>query len=152
VRVEGSLTLAGDLDVGGTVEVDHALSAQEINVGGTLAARKATAQTRVSVGGSIATTDGVQGSHVEIGRRGEVNGPIRADEAVINERARVDDVYAQTITLERGASARNLYGAQITVASGCRISGEVQYTDRLEAEPGVTFAKPPEQVDSLPGT
>jgi cytoskeletal protein CcmA (bactofilin family) len=87
---------------------------------------------------------------VEIGRRGAVRGFIKADEVIIHEKANVDDVYAATITLERGASARNLYGESITVESDCRIYGEVQYTAGLDADRSVTFDKPPRHVDRLP--
>ena len=118
-------------------------------MGGRLRARKATANKRASVGGSIETVEGISASYVRIGRRGRVKGPIKADEAVISRRAQVEDVYAKIITLERDAEARNLYGERIRLESGCQVYGEVQYTESLESERGVSFAKTPQKVDRL---
>jgi cytoskeletal protein CcmA (bactofilin family) len=115
-----------------------------------LSAKKATASEKVSVGGSIETVEGTRGSFVEIGRRGEVRGLIKADEVVIEERARVEDIYANRIVLEEEARARNLYGARIRLESDCHVYGEVQYTESLETEHGVTFANQPQKVSKLP--
>jgi cytoskeletal protein CcmA (bactofilin family) len=87
---------------------------------------------------------------VEIGRRGEVRGLIKADEVVIGERARVEDIYANRIVLEEEARARNMYGARIRLESDCHVYGEAQYTESLETEHGVTFARSPQKVSKLP--
>jgi len=79
-----------------------------------------------------------------------VRGSIRADEAVISEEARVEDVYAKRIIMEEEAKARNLYGERIKLESDCHIYGEVRYTESLETEHGVTFATQPQKVDKLP--
>jgi cytoskeletal protein CcmA (bactofilin family) len=102
------------------------------------------------VGGSIETIEGVNAVYVRIGRRGRVKGPIRAEEAVISRRAAVEDIYAKTITIERDAKARNLHGERIRLESGCHVYGEVQYTESLETERSVSFAKTPEKVSKLP--
>jgi cytoskeletal protein CcmA (bactofilin family) len=120
------------------------------DLGGSVEAKKATAEDRVSVGGSITTSDGVYGRYVEIGRRGKVNGPIYADEVLIGERAEVNDIHAKSIEMENGAEARNLYGEKIQLESHCQIFGEVKYTQELETENNIKFAKPPEKVDKLP--
>ena len=150
LKVGGGLHLSGKLDVGGVAEVRGELTAERIEVGGKLHAGKANADSTVCVGGSIETIEGVQASYVRIGRRGRVEGPIRADEALISKRARVEDVYAKDITLERDVRARNLYGERIRLESGCQVTGEVRYTASLEVAPGVTFAKTPQKVDDLP--
>ena len=150
VKVGGELLLSGKLDVGGVAEVGGELTAQQIEVGGKLYARKANARSKLCVGGSIETVEGVEASFVRIGRRGRVEGPIRADEALVGKRARVEDIYANEITLERKARARNLYGERIRLESGCQITGEVKYTESLEAAPGVSFAKTPQKTDELP--
>lgn len=150
VHVGGAMSLSGKLDVGGIAEVDGELTAQSIDVGGRLHAKKVGANAEVSVGGLIDTVDGVQASYVEIGRGGKVRGPIKAGEAVISERAMVEDVYAKKVTMENEAEARNLYAERITLESGCQIYGEVQYTESLETEHGITFAKTPQKVDKLP--
>ncbi|MDH5447755.1 MAG: hypothetical protein OEY24_01215 [Candidatus Bathyarchaeota archaeon] len=149
VKVGGDMKLSEKLDVGGVADIDKELIAQDIDVGGRLCARKATASKRASVGGSIETVEGVSASYVRIGRRGKVRGPMKADEAVVSRRAQVEDVYAKIITLERDAKARNLYGERIRLESGCNVYGEVQYTESLETERGVTFAKTPQKVDKL---
>ncbi len=127
-----------------------ALTAKAIDVGGSLKAREVTAKDEVSVGGSIDTVVGVKASYVEIGRRGKVSGPIHANEVLIGERANVEDVYADKITMERKAQTRNLYGQRIRIETGCNILGEVHFTQILESEKGVSYTKPPVKVDKLP--
>jgi len=102
------------------------------------------------VGGSIDTVVGVNASYVEIGRRGKVSGPIHANEVLIGERAHVEDVYADKITMEGKGQARNLYGQRIRIEAGCNIRGEVHFTQSLESEKGVSYTKPPVKVDKLP--
>jgi len=145
-----SMRLSGKLDVGGKIEVKDVLSAKIIDVGGSLKAHEVTAKDEVSVGGLINTVVGVNASFVEIGRRGKVTGPIRANEVLVGERACVEDVYADEITMEMNAEARNLYGKRIRVESGCRIGGEVRFIESLESEKGVFYSKPPVKVEKLP--
>jgi len=130
--------------------VDGDMAAHDVDVGGSVKAKSVTATTKVEVGGSIITVVGVSASSVEIGRRGEVVGPVRADEVFVGERARVEDIYAKTITLDRKAHARNLYGGTIRIESDCGLSGEVQYTESLRSERNVSFARAPVKVEKLP--
>ena len=150
VHVGAHLQLSGKLDVGGTIDVKGDLTAQTVDVGGSVKAHSATAMDEVLVGGSITTVVGVKAPYVRIGRRGEVTGPIRANEVLISEGARVEDVCARTITMEERARARNLYGERIFIESECHIYGEVQYTESLRIERGVSFATPPVKVEKLP--
>lgn len=150
LKVGSRLLLSGSLDVGGIADVKGELVANRIDVGGKLYARKANAKSRVVVGGSIETSEGVQASYVSIGRRGKVEGPIKADEVLIKKGATVEDVYAQMITLERKAEAKNLYGERIRLESGCQITGDVKYTEKLEVASGVAFARDPQKVTQLP--
>jgi len=133
----------------GRVKVEEELSSKEVDVGGSVEAKKVTAENKVSVGGSITAKDGVYAHRVEIGRRGKVDGSIYADEALIRERATVGDIHAKSIDMERRAQARNLYGERIRLESDCQILGEVKYTQSLETEHEVRFAKPPEKVEKL---
>ena len=94
--------------------------------------------------------DGINASYVEIGRRGRVTGPIHANEVLVGERARVENVYAGRITVEEKAQARNLYGESIYIESGCYVDGEVHYTDSLRTEENVVFKEPPVKVEKLP--
>ena len=64
----------------------------------------------------------------------------------MRERAQVDDVWAEEITLEEGARARNLYGLRIYLERGCTVSGEVRYVEELTAEEGVRLAKEPQRA------
>lgn len=145
VRVDGSINLSGHFDVGGKAEIDGMLKAQRVEVGGSLRAREAKVESRVTVGGSIETDDGVYASYVEVGRRGKVKGPINADEVFIGRGARVEDISAKEITLEREVEARNLRGESIRLGARCKISGEVKYTKTLEADRDVKFAKEPQK-------
>jgi predicted acyltransferase (DUF342 family) len=149
-RVGGSLQLSGKIDVGGRVEVGGDLSAEDVDVGGSAKAQSITVKRELDVGGSITTTTGTSATEIEIGRHSEVIGPIRAEKVVIGNRARVEDVYAKIITMEERARARNLYGENISIESRCEITGEVQYTGRLDTEERVHFVKNPMKVEKLP--
>ncbi|MCS7366819.1 MAG: hypothetical protein NDF52_02955, partial [archaeon YNP-WB-062] len=63
---------------------------------------------------------------------------------------KVEDIYAEDLTLEENVKARNIYARRIYMESGCRILGEVQYIESLEGEEGVVFAKTPVKVEKLP--
>ncbi len=73
-------------------------------------------------------------------------GPIRARKVRVRERAQVDDVWAEEITLEEGARAKSLYGLRIYLERGCTVSGEVRYVEELTAEEGVKLAKEPQRA------
>jgi predicted acyltransferase (DUF342 family) len=68
----------------------------------------------------------------------------------IGDNARVEDVYADTVEMGEGVRAGNVYAKNARFESRCRISGEVRYSDRIEAEPDVEFAKPPTKTNDLP--
>jgi predicted acyltransferase (DUF342 family) len=68
----------------------------------------------------------------------------------IGDNARVEDVYADTVEMGERVRAGNVYAKDARFESHCRISGEVRYSDRIEAEPDVEFAKPPVKTDDLP--
>ncbi len=46
--------------------------------------------------------------------------------------------------------AGNVYAKDVRLESRCRISGEVKYSGRIEADSDVEFAKPPMKTDELP--
>lgn len=150
LEVGGSLKLSGTLDVGGRVEVSGEISAENIEVGGVLCARKVLAVDTVEVGGSINTVEGTIAHFVGIGKRGEVRGPIRADQVSIGKEARVEDIFGKRILLRSGVQAENVYGESITVESNCYINGVVQYTNELRKGDNVLLAKPPQKVDKVP--
>jgi cytoskeletal protein CcmA (bactofilin family) len=79
-------------------------------------------------------------------------GPLYAENVVIKERARVEDIYASTIKMEEKAEARNLYGENISIESQCQIHGEIQYTQNLKTEDKVFLAKSPQKVEELPAS
>ena len=68
----------------------------------------------------------------------------------IGDSARVEDVYADTVEMGERVRAGNVYAKDVRLESRCRISGEVKYSDRIEAESDVEFAKPPMKTDELP--
>jgi len=149
IRVSRNLSLSGGLKVGGKAEIGETVKAKTIQVGGRLEAEKAEADEEIKTN-TLITTSGAKAQRIEIGGRGEAQGPIIADTVLIRERSRVEDIYADSVTLRRGCRARNIYAARIDIESGCRISGEVRYTESLNAERDVTFASAPEKVEKLP--
>jgi len=52
--------------------------------------------------------------------------------------------------MEERSSARNVYAKRVHLERGCKIIGELQYTEELKREQEVTFAKEPVKVAHLP--
>jgi cytoskeletal protein CcmA (bactofilin family) len=88
--------------------------------------------------------------YIEIGRRGEVSGPLVAKEVMVRDRGKVEDIYAERVTLRRDCRANNVYAARIEIESGCRIRGEVKYTDTLRLDRDVDLEVEPEKTEKLP--
>ena len=149
VRVRDDLELSEELKVGGTADVGGKLTARAVRVGGKVVAEKVEAVEEIKTN-TLRTRAGAMAQRIELGRRGEAEGPLIARTVIIKERCRVEDIHAETVTLRRDSRARNVYAARIDIESGCRISGEVKYTESLNAERDVSFASEPEKVEKLP--
>ncbi|MDH5792798.1 MAG: polymer-forming cytoskeletal protein, partial [Candidatus Bathyarchaeota archaeon] len=149
VRAGGDLELSESLKVGGTAEVGGKLNARSIRVGGRVEAEKVEAVEEIRTN-TLKTKSGAMAGYIELGRRGEAEGPLIAKEVLVRDRGRVEDIYAETVTLRRDCRAGNIYAARIRLESGCRIRGEVRYTESLEADRDVAFSSPPEKTEKLP--
>lgn len=151
VKAEQSLTLSEKLDVGGAIAVNTDLVVgEEIDVGGSLRAGRKVESPIVRVGGSIKAIHIKADKEFSIGRRGEVSGFVQAHEITVEEKARGDSFYGDSIRVEEQARVKNLYGREIYIERNATIEGEVQYTEKLEVEPGVNFRQEPAQVKQLP--
>jgi cytoskeletal protein CcmA (bactofilin family) len=148
-RVNGDLELTETLSVGGRAEVGGGLRARRVQVGGRIEAEKVEAVEDIKTN-TLLTRLGAVARNIEIGKRGEVEGPLVGETILIRDRARVEDVHGQRVTLRRGCRAHNVYGATVVIEDGCRISGEMKYTERLEADRDVAFAVGPAKVEKLP--
>ncbi|MFW9806657.1 MAG: hypothetical protein ACFFFK_08015, partial [Candidatus Thorarchaeota archaeon] len=93
----------------------------------------------------IKATDGFR-----IGKRSEVRGFVESNEILIRERARTESLYGNDIRIEERARVGSIYGKTIYIERDAIVEGEVLYTDRLEAEDGVTFREEPKKVGQLP--
>src|SRR6266567_381448 len=150
LRVSGSLKLEKDLDIGGKAYIGAELSLDSLEIGGSMEANQIIAQKDIEVGGDLKTVKGARADKVELGHNSRTSGPIIAREVSIGYGGRVEDVYADTLEMEHGSRARNLYFRQGTLESGVYVEGEVQYTESIEASSDVRFAKPPGKVTELP--
>src|SRR6266571_3315146 len=150
LRVSGSLTLEKDLDIGGKAYIGAELSLDSLEVGGSMEANQIIAQKDIEVGGDLKTVKGAKADKVELGHNSRTSGPIVAREVSIGHGGRVEDVFADTLEMEHGSRARNLYFRQGTLESGVYVEGEVQYTGSIEASSDVRFAIPPSKVTELP--
>ena len=103
----------------------------------------------VKVGGAIKTTLGLKASVVEIGKGGTIEGFVVAEKVKIRAKAKADTIYADEIMVEKGAKVKSLFGKRIYLRN-CKIEGNIFYTETLEIEGNVRFAKEPQKVDKLP--
>lgn len=150
LRVDKSAKIDDSLEVGGSVDVHDDLSGGEIEVGGSLQSNVCIARS-VRVGGKVETEKGTKADVFEIGKRGNVRGPIIATHVRIDDGAEVEDIYADEVQIRRHSSARNVFARLARFESGCEISGEVLYTERLDSDRDVQFHSEPKKVEKLPG-
>src|SRR5437870_3162962 len=150
LRVSGSLTLERDLDIGGRAYIGAELRLDSLDVGGSMEADQIIAQKSIEVGGDLKTIKGTKGDTVELGHGSRASGPIVARKVSVGHGGRIEDVYADTLAMEHGSRARNLYFREGVIEAGVHVEGEVLYTDTIEASPDVKFAKPASKVNDLP--
>ena len=150
LRVSGSLTLEKDLDIGGRAYIGAELRLDSLEVGGSIEADQIIAQKSVEVGGDLKTIKGTRGDIVELGYGSRASGPIVARKVSVGHGGKVEDVYADTLEMEHGSRARNLYFREGVIEAGVQVEGEVLYTDNIEASPDVKFARPASKVKDLP--
>src|SRR2546422_395477 len=150
LEVSGNLHLKRDLEIGGKARIGGSLKLASLEVGGMIEADLIEAEDEVEVGGRLRTTKGTKAKTIELGHRSEAIGVLVGGRVKIGDNARVEDVYADTLEMGERARAGNIYAKDVRLESRCRISGEVKYSDRIEAEPDVEFAKPPIKTDDLP--
>lgn len=149
VRVMDDLELSEELKVGGTADIGGKLTARSVRVGGKVEAEKIEAVEEIKTN-TLRTRSGAMARRIELGRRGEAEGPLIARTVIVRDRCRVEDIHAEAVTLRRDSRARNIYAARIDIESGCRISGEVKYTESLNVERDVSLVSEPEKVEKLP--
>jgi cytoskeletal protein CcmA (bactofilin family) len=150
LRVSGSLTLVKGLDIGGRAYIGAELRLDSLEVGGSMEADLIIAQKSIEVRGDLKTIKGTKGDTIELGHGSRASGPIVAREVSVGHGGRVEDIYSETLEMEHGSRARNLYFREGIIEAGVHVEGEVLYTDTIEASPDVRFAKPASKVNDLP--
>jgi len=99
------------------------------------------------IGGTARTVEGIEAERVEVGERSRVRGPIRAKEVYVDWRGEVEDVEAERVELEDRARARNIRAKVVVIGDRCKITGKVEYEERLEVGRDVYFAEPPVKIE-----
>lgn len=149
LKTDGNALIEDILKVGGATKVGGELKSGKVIVGGSLEADACFAE-EVKVGGKVETQKGVRAKVFEIGRRGKVLGPIIAEQVKIGAEAKAEDIYAIRLKLEENSSTRNVYAKEAYLNSGCTVTGELLYTDRLEMGHDVEIRTEPKKVEKLP--
>ncbi|MGD2200687.1 MAG: hypothetical protein PVJ38_03515 [Candidatus Bathyarchaeota archaeon] len=149
VRVRGDLDLQDELKVGGKADIGGVLKARVVRVGGRVEGEKIEAQDLIKTN-TLRTRLGAKAGEIDIGRRGEAEGPLIAGRVLVRERARVEDVYADTVYLRRGSRAVNIYARKVTVENRCIITGQVKFTEEVNIDRDARLSYEPEKVESLP--
>ena len=149
VKIRGNLTLTNSFDVGGTIEVDGTLKSRSVHAGGKIQAQKIHATNEIETN-VLRTRDGAKADRIEIGKKGEVEGPLIANRVYLRDKVEAEDIYAKYAILKRNCRVRNVYADKIRIESGSLISGEIHYTDSLEADKDVQFRVNPEKTEKLP--
>ena len=150
VNVSNNLVLSDELDVGGVAETGGNIKSKKIKVGGEVKAMMIEASDEIE-SHTIISTKGVKAQRIRV-KGGEVQGTIMADDVVIEEDSRVEDIIADRVELQRDSRAKNIYAADISIESGCSVSGEIQYTSSLKRERNVDLATEPKKVQKLEHT
>lgn len=149
IDVSGNLELSGELKVGGYADVVGKAKARSMHVGGRIKAKSAEADEEIETTALI-TADGARARRIQIGRNGEAQGTLTAEQIIVGEKSRVEDLHGGSVELRRGSRARNIHAGSVEIESDCTITGEVVYTEGLRADRDVGFARKPEKVEKLP--
>lgn len=155
VEVGGTVKVSGDaffkrsLNVGGFARVGKELRAGNVSVGGSLEAEICFAE-KVRVGGRVETQRGTKSKLFEIGRHGKVTGPVVAEQVEVHDHAELEDIYADLLVMGKHSSAHNVYVKRAVLNSGCKISGELVYTQELELGERLGLSYEPKKVEKLP--
>ncbi len=149
LSVDGNASVENRLEVGGVAKVSGELKAGIVEVGGALKADVLFAEV-AKVGGRVETRRGSRVRTFEIGKKGEVIGPIVAENVKIGRKASVEDIYADRLELGEDSSARNVYAREAYLREGCEVTGELLYVDKLELGRNVKTYSEPRKVEKLP--
>lgn len=147
--VSGNLELSRSLRVGGKAEIGESVRASSIRLGGVLRASRVEASEDIEAN-KLMTKDGARADTIEIGKNGESRGPLIARRVWVEDKASVEDVYADEVEMRKGSRANNIYAKRIEIDSRSRVNGEVKFTEALNAGDDVNFARDPERVEELP--
>src|SRR5438132_665020 len=155
VDVGGSFKVQGtadveEVDVGGTVEIAGMVKSAKLDVGGMARIGGGEVSKDVDAGGKCESTELLKCSKIDVGGLATLAGGGVGGEVSVGHGGQVEDVYADTLEMEHGSRARNLYFREGVVEAGVHVEGEVLYTDTIEASPDVRFAKPASKVNELP--
>ncbi|HUJ77444.1 MAG TPA: hypothetical protein VLX64_00405, partial [Thermoplasmata archaeon] len=101
------------------------------------------------VGGAIQTQEGVKAARLRIGRKARVSGPLVGGRVEIDSRARVEDVFGDSIDLGDRAEARRICAANVRLRDDSEVD-EVLYTQSIEMGAHVRCRSPPRKVETLP--
>jgi len=148
LKVDGGLTLEERLKVGGKVSVGGDIEAGEVRVGGKIEAYTLRARKYIETN-VLRTRRGAKAVRIEIAKRGEVEGPLVGEVIIINDRARVEDVYGDDVQLRSGCRARSVYGRKVRIENGCDVD-EIIYTESLRSDPSVRLRSAPQKTEKLP--
>jgi cytoskeletal protein CcmA (bactofilin family) len=149
IDVSGNLEMSGKVRVGGKISIGETAKALSIRVGGEVLARRVEAEQDIETH-TLRTESGARAERIEISKNGRARGPLVGEVVRVGQKASVEDVYAQSIQMEKNSTAGNLYGTTIHVRSGVAVGGEVLYTEELKTEGRASFANPPTKVEELP--
>jgi len=147
--VGGRLRLTRTLEVGGFMSVGEELFGDRLELGGALTARRVVLASIAEIGGRVATQEGLKAARVVLQRKSRASGPVVGDSVELEDRARADDVYGQTVDLGEKSEVRRVFAARLRVRSGATVD-EAVYTESADIDPGARLRAPPRRVDALP--
>ncbi len=132
LEVGRDLILSNSLKVGTRISVEGELRARSLELAGTLDANIALVDETARVGGMIDTREGMRAARIDTASNWEINGPLIGNVVSLGRNAEAEDIYAQEVRVEDGASARNIYAARVHIGNDCKITGIIEYTDFVE--------------------
>ena len=147
MEIGGDAKVADKLSVGGTLIVRGVLQAGVVRAGAEIRAHKIVAETLSAT--NVFTEKGAWARRIKIGRGGRVRGPIIAEEVYLDRGVSAEVVYAKLLEAEEKCRLRSVHAEEIFLGEYCKVSGEVEYVERLELGRGVELAQKPVRIDRV---
>ncbi|NHJ40628.1 MAG: hypothetical protein FK731_11395 [Asgard group archaeon] len=120
-----------------------------ISAGFSCSAKKKLLARKISAGRKIKAKY-IEADRITVHKRGKLIGLVKANYVQLEERARASNLHVQELEMFARSKARNVYAETIIIEDKAVLSGNVEYTNEIDAESKARIRTKPIKVEKLP--